>query len=422
MRAAREERATPRMGRRGGAVTRRIVAAAAGLIMALGAWSSSGSAQAIKVGVLTARSGPGAPVGEEIYTGIQTAIAFYGPVLGRSIDLVVEDSAWNSQQAVTKATKLVQQDEVAAILGTSTVESLALLPLAERLAVPIVTSNSGGAAMTREKCNHWFFRTNPEEVMSETSLKELFASGPNLKAATWFTVGNDYGWSRMVGASAKRTPGLKYGGETYAQLDTTDWAPYIAQVRKADATAVLMPVTFGLQLVDFVQQATQFGLTREAVLIAPIGLPDWAVNKIGEPVTHVLSMGSWAAWGFEDQEPTGTARKFDETYYQLNKRVAGMQAIQAGTAALMLFNAITAAGSAKPDAIVGGLERINVPTPLGMLRFQPGGRQAEAPLFLGPYVRLSTPKYGAQFAQRVDEVVPASRSLISASDAGCHLK
>ena len=55
--------------------------------------------------------------------------------------------------------------------------------------------------MTRDKCNKWFFRTNAEEVMSETSLKELFDKDPNLNKATWFTVGNDYGWSRIVGDS-----------------------------------------------------------------------------------------------------------------------------------------------------------------------------------------------------------------------------
>lgn len=400
----------------------RVIATAVGLAIALGTLETGASAQTIDVGVLTARSGAGAPVGEEIVTGIQTAIALYGPVLGREVKLVIEDSAWNSQLAVTKATKLVQQDHVVAILGTSTVESLALQPLLDRLRVPVVTSNSGGAAMTRDKCNKWFFRTNPEEVMSETSLKQLFSKGPDLDKATWFTVGNDYGWSRMVGESAKRVPGLKYAGETYAQLETTDWAPYIAQIKKAGATAVLMPVTFGVQLVDFVQQATQFGLTKNAVLVAPIGLPDWAANKIGEPVTHVLSMGSWAAWGYEDKEPTGTARKFNETYYARQKRVAGMQAIQAGTAALMLFEALTKAGSTDPDAVVKGLEQVDIATPLGMLRFQPGGRQAESPLFLGPYVHLEKAKYGAQFAQRVDEVVPASQSLIPAKEAGCNLQ
>ena len=151
----------------GGRLMKRLGAyTAVGLSFALGALSSPAWTQTIDVGVLTARSGAGAPVGEEIVTGIETAMAMYGPVLGRQVKLVIEDSAWNSQLAVTKATKLVQQDHVAAILGTSTVESLALQPLLDRLRVPVVTSNSGGAAMTRDKCNKWFFRTNAEEVMS----------------------------------------------------------------------------------------------------------------------------------------------------------------------------------------------------------------------------------------------------------------
>jgi ABC-type branched-subunit amino acid transport system substrate-binding protein len=50
---------------------------------------------------------------------------------------------------VSKATKLVQQNKVAAILGTSTIETLALSPMADRLNVPIITSNSGGSAITR---------------------------------------------------------------------------------------------------------------------------------------------------------------------------------------------------------------------------------------------------------------------------------
>ncbi len=374
---------------------------------------------AIKVGVLTARSGAGAPVGKEIYTGIQTAIKMYGPVLGRPVELVVEDSQWNSEQAVTKATKLVQQSHVVAILGLSTVETLALLPVADRLGVPMIASNSGGAMATREKCNKWVFRTNAEEKMSAVALNELFQRDPKLQKATWYTVGNDYGWSRLVSSSAKSVPGLKYGGDAFAQLDTTDWAPYIEQIRRANATAVLMPVTLGVQVVQFVQQATQFGLTKSAVLVAPIGLPDWAVNDIGEPVTHVISAGSWAAWGYEEQWPP--TRAFNEMYYKLNNHVAGMQALQAGTAALMLFNGITQAGSADPAAIVGGLEKIQVDTPIGKLRFQPGGRQAEAPLFLGPYERLKEPKYGSQYAQRVVEVVPASKTLPSATESGCHL-
>ena len=113
-------------------------------LFAAGVCSAPVTAQeSLKIGVLTIRSGPATPVGDDIIAGIETATRMYGPVLGRPVELIVEESQWNAQQAVTKATKLVQQNRVVAILGTSTVEALALLPVADRLGVPIVTSNSG---------------------------------------------------------------------------------------------------------------------------------------------------------------------------------------------------------------------------------------------------------------------------------------
>jgi ABC-type branched-subunit amino acid transport system substrate-binding protein len=385
----------------------------AAVLSSVSAWAQ----ESIKVGVLTIRSGPGAPVGDDILTGIQTATRLQGAVLGRPVELIVEDSLWNPQQAVTKATKLVQQNRVVAILGTSTIEALALLPVADRLGVPIVTSNAGAAAITRARCSRWVFRTNPDELMSVASLKHLITQTPALQNAKWFTIGHDYPWSRLVGGSVKSVKDLKYAGETFAPLDTTDWAPFIAQARTAGATAIVMPVTLGTPLLQFIQQAQEFGLTRDAVLVSPIGLPDWLVDKLGETSTRVVSAGSWAAWRHEESEPA--TKQFNEAFHRQHGRVAGMQSLQAGAATMMLYAAIARAGSVEPGEIVRGLEAVEVRTPVGPLKFQAGGRQAESPLFLGPYEPLNPPRYGARFAQRA-EAFPAARSLpMSARESGC---
>jgi len=236
----------------------------------------------IKIGVLTVRTGPASPIGDDIVAGIQTATQMYGSVLGRQVELVIEDSLFNPQNSVTKATKLVQSNQVSAILGTSSIETLALLAVADRLGVPIITSNSGSpAAITRDRCNKWVFRTNAEDHMSIYSLQHMISQTPRLQNAKWFTLGHDYPWSRLVAGSVKEVKSLNYVGEMFAPLDTTDWAPFIARARSAGATAVIMPVTLGTPLLQFIQQANEFGLTKEAVLVAPIGLPDWLVAKLG---------------------------------------------------------------------------------------------------------------------------------------------
>jgi branched-chain amino acid transport system substrate-binding protein len=386
----------------------------------LGANGLANAQDPLKIGVLTVRSGPAKPIGDDILAGIETASKMYGPVLGRPVELVVEDSLFNPQQAVTKATKLIQQNRVAGILGTSTIETLALLSVADRLGVPIVTSNSGSAAITRERCSKWVFRTNAEDLMSVVSLQELVKETPRLQKAKWFTLGHDYPWSRLVAGSVKGVKNLEYVGETFAPLDTTDWAPFIAQARAAGATAVIMPVTLGTPLLQFIQQANEFGLTKDAVLVSPIGLPDWVVAKLGPTSTHVVSAGSWAAWRYEESNPATKA--FNEEFHRMHGRVAGMQALQSGSAALMLYNAMTKAGSTDPAAVVRALETIEVSTPVGPLKFQPGGRQALVPLFLGPYEKLDRPRYGATFGQRA-QALPASQSLPkSAVEYGCKLK
>ena len=388
-------------------------------LLCLSAGGSAVAQDAIKVGVLTIRSGPAKPIGDDILAGIETATKMHGPVLGHPVELVVEESSFNAQAAVTKATKLVQQNNVTGILGTSTIETLALLSVADRLGVPIVTSNSGSAAITRERCNRWVFRTNAEDLMSVESLQELVKQTPRLQQAKWFTIGHDYPWSRLVAGSVKDVKDLQYVGETFAPLDTTDWAPFIARARSAGATAVIMPVTLGVPLLQFIQQANEFGLTQAAVLVSPIGLPDWLVERLGSTSTNVISAGSWAAWRYEEAWPA--TKEFNEAFYAMHGRVAGMQSLQSGSAARMFYSAMTKAGSTDPEAITQALETVEVNTPVGSLKFQPNGRQALVPLFLGPYERLDSPRYGATYGQRADPF-PASKSLPkSAAEYGCKL-
>jgi branched-chain amino acid transport system substrate-binding protein len=242
-----------------------------------------------------------------------------------------------------------------------------------------------------------------------------------LREAKWFTLGHDYPFSRLVAETVKGVKELTYVGDAFAPLDTTDWSPYIARARAAGATAIMMSVTLGTPMLQFLQQASEFGLTKEAQMVAPIGLPDWLVAKLGSLSTNVISAGSWAAWRYEDTEPA--TKEFNEAFFKIHGRVAGMQAVQAASAALMLYSAMDKAGAAEPDRVVRALETVEVRTPVGPLKFQEGGRQALVPLFLGPYEAVEPPRYSAQFAQRVETAFPASKSLPqSAAETGCKLK
>lgn len=91
-------------------------------IVSLGLFAGAASAQdaEIRIGVLVALTGPLGHMGESDLNGMRIAVDEInqrGGVLGKKIALVVEDNEGNPAKAVTGATKLVQKDNVIAIIG-----------------------------------------------------------------------------------------------------------------------------------------------------------------------------------------------------------------------------------------------------------------------------------------------------------------
>ncbi|HYI89604.1 MAG TPA: ABC transporter substrate-binding protein, partial [Beijerinckiaceae bacterium] len=78
-----------------------------------------GQADVIRIGHLTPLTGFLGPLGEYAQLGVRLAadeVNAAGGVLGRKIDLVMEDSV-NPQTASAKAERLIERDKVAMIIG-----------------------------------------------------------------------------------------------------------------------------------------------------------------------------------------------------------------------------------------------------------------------------------------------------------------
>ena len=91
-------------------------------IVSLGTFTTIANAQdaEIKIGVLTALTGTLGHMGETDLIGMQIALDEInqgGGIQGKKIKLIVEDNEGNPAKAVTGATKLIQKDNVLAIIG-----------------------------------------------------------------------------------------------------------------------------------------------------------------------------------------------------------------------------------------------------------------------------------------------------------------
>src|SRR5947207_13527570 len=84
-----------------------------------------------------------------------------GGVLGRPIQLLIEDNKSDPKEAASAAEKLIVRDKVAVIMGAwGSSMTLAAMPKLEEYGVPMVVETSSAASITK-RGNPWILRISP---------------------------------------------------------------------------------------------------------------------------------------------------------------------------------------------------------------------------------------------------------------------
>src|SRR5258706_2029692 len=109
-----------------------------GMTLAAGLASTALSAD-LKVGFITSLSGPGSSIGIPYAKGIQAAAAYKPEVGGRKIQLIQLDDASDPSTAARTARKLIHEDKVDLLIGTSGVPgSMAINAVAHERRTPMI--------------------------------------------------------------------------------------------------------------------------------------------------------------------------------------------------------------------------------------------------------------------------------------------
>src|ERR1700674_2521989 len=186
--------ASKKLTRRGalGAIAATSVAGAAGIPRVFAQDKSP-----IKIGVVLPLSGAYAAQGTAGAQGI-TLLAEQmnakGGLLGRQIQVLVEDSQLKPQTAVVKATKLIQQDGCKFLMGEiSGASTLALLEVAEREKTVMVTPYSSPEAVTGSRGTRYEFRTYSNAyIQAAIAVDYMTKAG----AKKWGGLGADYAYGQ----------------------------------------------------------------------------------------------------------------------------------------------------------------------------------------------------------------------------------
>ncbi|MVW70015.1 MULTISPECIES: ABC transporter substrate-binding protein [unclassified Bordetella] len=144
--------------------SRRQILGMLGASLALPTLVMAQDAAPIRIGVMLPLSGNGSIEGNQVFKGVQLAVAeanAAGGVLGRKIELAVEDDESNTAKGATAVRKLVEREKVPFIVGTyASAVVVAAMKVAKELKVPMLSGGSTSHVATDNNTpgDPWFFR------------------------------------------------------------------------------------------------------------------------------------------------------------------------------------------------------------------------------------------------------------------------
>lgn len=315
----------------------------------------------IKIGASVSETGPAAFLGDPEAKTLKMMIDEInanGGVNGEQIELVMYDDGGDPNKARTFATRLVEDDEVAAIIGGSTTgTTMAIIPVAEDAEIPFISL--AGAIDIIDPVKGFVFKTPHTDRMACQKIFEDMKARGITKIG--MISGTD-GFGASMEAQCKSVV-ADYGievlaSETYGPQDA-DMTPQLTNIKGADGIQAIINPGFGqgpsIVTRNYAQLAIDLPLYQSHG-VASDGFIELAGAAAAEgvrlPGTALLVSDILPDTDAQKQIAAGYKAKFEEA----TGTAVGTFGGYAHDAVLLMVDAITRAGSGDSVAIRDALE------------------------------------------------------------------
>ena len=173
-------------------ITRKVSLAIAGIFLLAG---SALAQNTIKIGVITDKIGPAKPYAEPVLQGVEFGareINARGGVLGRKIELLVEDDQGKPDVSATMARKLVDAGAVFILSISLTPATQQAQTVSLQTKTPHLTPSNSGDTLTTQVDNPYFWQTGPLGSIQIATLLS-YARVKNYKRVALVTDNSDLG-------------------------------------------------------------------------------------------------------------------------------------------------------------------------------------------------------------------------------------
>jgi branched-chain amino acid transport system substrate-binding protein len=316
---------------------------------------------AIKVGVIADQTGPLSFVGianANVAKLVIDDINAQGGLLGRPLELCLEDSATIDSVAEAKATKLVLHDGVDVLFGgiySSTRQAIKGPAVVKGKKLYIYPEQYEG-----QECDPLIFCTGPVPAQQVDPLIPWLMQKTGAKR--FYLPSADYIWPHILNQRVRQVVTANGGsivGEEYFPLDHADYAPTIEKIRASGAEVVFNTIV-PPGVSPFLEQLHDAGFTARGGQLVCTYFDENFLNMV--PAAHVEGLYSCLDYYQAVSDPFSEIllRRYDQRFPGAAKFTGGSACSGLYRGLKLWEAAVREAGTLAQDAIIRALDHAKI--------------------------------------------------------------
>ncbi|SFP66628.1 ABC transporter substrate-binding protein [Tranquillimonas alkanivorans] len=314
----------------------------------------------IKIGASLAVTGPAAFLGDPEAKTLEMLVEeinAQGGINGEEVELVLYDDGADPNKARTFATRLIEEDEVVAVIGgTSTGATMAMVPLFEDYEIPFISL--AGAVVIIEPTKEYVFKTpHTDRMACRKIFEDITARGLSKVGLISGTGGFGKSMREQCMSVAEESGVEIVADETYGPNDA-DMTPQLTNIAGTDGIEAIVNPGFGQGPAVVTRNYDQLGIevpfyqSHGVASDSFIELAGDAAEGVRLPATPLLIPDQLAEDDPQREPVQSYIAAYEEQYGESPSTFGGY----AYDAFHLLVDAIERAGSSDPQAIRDALE------------------------------------------------------------------
>ena len=311
----------------------------------------------VVIGLNVPQTGPYSDQGADQLRAYQLAIDEInkaGGVMGMQIKTTVGDDETKAPVATDNARRMIERDGAVMITGgSSTGTAVAVSGLCQEKKTIFMATLTHGDETTDLACHRHTFRRYNNAHMSARSLARTLVT--KYGTGTWFHITADYVWGHSVYTNLTEVlepKGAKTIKNVLVPLGTTDFSSALSQAQAAKPD-VLVITEFGRDMVNALNQAAQFGLTKSTKILVPLA-DEYMAKGTGDNFDGVVTTAPFY-WQYHAAKYP-PAKKFVDAFTKRFGTPPSNGAECAYTDIYQWKGGVERAGSLDPDKFIKAME------------------------------------------------------------------